>query len=351
MTLALAGERLAEADIAAVLDCLRSGWLTLGPRTAEFEAAFAAWAGAERVVAVASGAAALRLACRALGLGPGDEVIVPALCRPAAAAAVEGCGATPVPAPVASALRPVVAPERVAALITPRTRAVLVWHPWGYAADAVALAGLCAEHGLALIEDARDALGTRLPDDRLAGTAGALGCFSLRAGRQLGVGEGGLVVAAAAEHEARVRRQRSHAMTSGTWDRHRGHADDYDVVDLGFNHRMDEPRAALGLARLPRLAEELAARREVATLYRAALAGHERLVPCFDAAADARASPLCFPVLARDGGARDALAAALAAEGVETAAPAGSARVLLLPVGPHVGPAEVDAVAASLAAA
>jgi dTDP-4-amino-4,6-dideoxygalactose transaminase len=343
----LAGDRAQEEDVEAVLECLRSGWLTMGPRIADFETAFAMHLGARSAVAVSSGAAALRLACHALSLGPGDEVVLPALASRAAAQAVRGCGATPVPCAAGSARCPVPAVDDVERAITAHTRAVLVRHPWGYPADSVGLRALCERRGLALIEDARDALGAQVGDGRAAGTVGHVGCFSCRAGRQLAVGEGGVVVAAEPQAEARVRLQRSHAMTSGTWDRHRGHADFYDIVDLGFNHRMDEPRAALGLARLPRVDAEVRARRELAATYRRALTG-EDVTPCFDAAADRTASPLCFPVLARARDARAALAAGLAARGIETATADGTARTFLLPLGPHVTSVDVEVVLAGL---
>src|SRR5690606_10490118 len=124
-------------------------------------------------------------------------------------------------------------------------------HLFGYAADVAALRAACDRHGVALIEDASDAIDARLADGALVGTVGHAATFSLSADRQLGVGEGGFVATADEAVAARVRSLRSHAMTSVTWDRHRGHANTYDIVDIGFNFRLDEPRAALALARLP----------------------------------------------------------------------------------------------------
>ena len=133
--------------------------------------------------------------------------------------------------------------------ITPRTRAIIAVHFGGYPADVLALRALCDEHGLVLIEDCAEAIGARLDQEgRQVGTVGELGAFSFFSKKQLCVGEGGMVCTADEELASRVRLLRSHALSSSTWDRHRGHDPAYDVVDIGFNYRLDEPRAALGSA-------------------------------------------------------------------------------------------------------
>src|SRR5262249_19896970 len=159
-----------EEDLEAVAECLRSGWLTMGPRTAAFEAAVAEWTGSPYAVAVSSGTAALHLACAALGLGPGDEVVVPAFTVLATAHAPRYAGAVPVLADVVSCDAPNLSVDDVAARITDRTRAVIGVHMCGYPADVSALRELCAARGLALIEDAAQALGARI-DGGMAGTA------------------------------------------------------------------------------------------------------------------------------------------------------------------------------------
>jgi dTDP-4-amino-4,6-dideoxygalactose transaminase len=135
----------------------------------------------------------------------------------------------------------------------------------GYPADIATLQDLCDAHGLALIEDAAQAFGAR---HGRAGAVGTLGCLSFFSKKQLALGEGGMVLTADAQLAQRVRLLRSHGMTSGTWDRHRGHEDSYDVVDIGFNFRLDEPRAALGLSRLARVADEIERRRAAVRAYR-----------------------------------------------------------------------------------
>jgi dTDP-4-amino-4,6-dideoxygalactose transaminase len=310
---------LADEDLEAVAACLNDGWLTMGPRTAAFEAAMAEFTGAEHAVALSSCTAALHLSCAALGLKPGDEVIVPAFTFLATAHAPRYVGATPVLADVTSAQAPTLDPADVERRITDRTRAVIAVHMCGYPADMAALKALCDEHGLALVEDAAQAIAARVtPDGAQAGTAGTLGCLSFFSKKQLCVGEGGMVLTDDAEHAARVRSLRSHAMTSGTWSRHRGHHDAYDVVDIGFNFRLDEPRAALGLSRLRRLPDAIAARRNAVRAYRERLQDAPGVTLMWDDAAVAAGSHFAFPVLFDSPEERLRVRDALAADGIQT---------------------------------
>jgi dTDP-4-amino-4,6-dideoxygalactose transaminase len=310
--------RMSEGDVEAVLDCLRSGWLTMGPRTGELEEAFAAYVGSEHAVAVANGTAALHLALLAAGVGPGDEVIVPALTFVASASAVRYTGAEPV---LCDSIGPAdlnIDPAAAAASVTPRTKAIMAVHLAGYPAALEELRALCDERGLALIEDCAQAIGAYAGPGRRVGTVGELGCFSMFSKKQLCVGEGGMVTTDDAELAAKVRSLRSHAMTSVTWDRHRGHAASYDVTDIGFNLRLDEPRAALGLSRLARLDEELDLRRRRVLRYRAALASAEGLeLPWTDGDVE-RASHFAFMVLLADRAARDRFRDGLRDRGVQT---------------------------------
>jgi dTDP-4-amino-4,6-dideoxygalactose transaminase len=310
---------VSESDVQAVMDCLRSGWLTMGPRTGAFEQALARHVGTPNAVAVSSGTAALHLSCLAAGIGPGDEVIVPAFTFVASAAAPRYAGAEPVLCDVVSPTRFNLDPDDVARRIGARTRAVVAVHFCGYPADVHALRALCDEHGLVLIEDCAQAIGARVDEHgRQVGTVGELGAFSFFSKKQLCVGEGGMVSSADARLAERVRLLRSHAMTSSTWDRHRGHDPAYDVIDVGFNYRLDEPRAALGLSRLQRLDEAIAARRAVVRAYRERLAGVAGLQLAFDEQAVERSSHFAFPVLLRDRSARDRLREQLKTRGIQT---------------------------------
>jgi dTDP-4-amino-4,6-dideoxygalactose transaminase len=306
------------SDRRAVAECLEGGWLTMGPRTQRFEAALAEWTGAPHAVAVSSATAALHLTCRALDLGPGDEVVVPALTFISPANAPRFVGAQPVLCDVESPERPNLSAATVERCLTPRTRAVIAVHFCGYPADLGPLRQLCDAHGIVLIEDAAQAIGAEVAPGRLAGTVGALGCLSFFSKKQLCVGEGGAVLTADDDFAARVRSLRSHAMTSGTWDRHTGHAASYDVVDVGYNFRLDEPRAALGLARLPRLRDDIEHRRAAALRYREALADTPGLTLTWTDADVARSSHVAFAVLLDSGEERRRVREALAARGIQT---------------------------------
>ncbi len=307
-----------EEDVTAVLDCLEGGWLTMGPRTQAFEAALAERLGVQHAVAVSSGTAALHLTCLAVGLGPGDEMIVPGLTFVASASAARYCGAEPVLCEIAGPQDMNIDVEDVRGRIGERTKAVMAVHFCGYPAEVEALRALCDEHGLLLIEDCAQAITTVVDGRRLAGTVGHAGCLSFFSKKQLCVGEGGAVITDDQRIADKVRSLRSHAMTSVTWDRHRGHAESYDIVDIGFNYRLDEPRAALGLSRLARLDADIAARRDVARAYREGLDGIPGLELVWTDEQVERSSHFAFPVLLPDMSERDEFRRLLKESGVQT---------------------------------
>lgn len=279
----LAETSVGEREREAVDEVLRSGWLSMGAVTERFEAAFAAYVGvpADHAVAVTNGTAALHLAAVALGLGPGDEVVCPSLTFVASAAAMRQAGADVRLADSLSLDDFSLDPAELERLAGPRTRAVVLLHYGGYPADVEAIERVTRERGLLVIEDAAHALGAAL-DGRACGTMGDAGCFSFFPNKNMTTAEGGMVVFRDVETAARARLLRSHAMTTLTWDRHRGHAASYDVVDVGFNYRLDEIRAALGLVQLSRLDELNAARAEVAGWYRELLGPDARFaLPSF----------------------------------------------------------------------
>jgi dTDP-4-amino-4,6-dideoxygalactose transaminase len=355
--------RLAEAEVEAVAETLRSGWLTMGPRTQAFETQFAEHLGVPHAIALSSCTAALHLAYLAAGVGPGDEVIVPGMTFVATAAAVRYCGATPVLAEILGGHDLSLDPDDVAARVTPRTKAVCAVHYGGYAAPLEPLRRLCDEHGLALIEDS-----AHRPDASVTGLAGAYSFFS---NKILSCGEGGLLATFDDGVAELARSRRSHAMTSGTWDRHRGHALGYDVVDVGFNYRMDEPRAALLSARLPGLADDIARRRELTGRYRRLLAGMPGVELPYTDEQVAASSCYVMPVMLSDPELRDPLRLLLSERfGIQTtvlypsinefSAYAGGASAplprcelaaraqLTLPLYPHLGEQRQDRVVAAL---
>jgi dTDP-4-amino-4,6-dideoxygalactose transaminase len=227
-------------------------------------------------VALSSCTAALHLAYLAAGVGEGDEVIVPAITFVATANAVRYCGGTPVFADISGTHDLGIDPADVEARITPRTKAVCAVHYGGYAAAVAELRDLCDRHGIALIEDAAHTPSATPPGGGAKlGTHGLAGVFSFFSNKVLSCGEGGLLATDDDAVAELARSRRSHAMTSGTWDRHRGHSAGYDVTALGFNYRMDEPRAALLLSRLGGLEADIERRRALVRRYRSLLDGLE----------------------------------------------------------------------------
>lgn len=309
-----------DGDVESVLDCLRSGWLTMGPRTQRLEQQLAERIGVNHAIAVSSGTAALHLACRVAGLAPGDEAIVPDLTFVATAHAPRYLGADVVLCDSVAPGDPAIDVAAVERAITPRTKAVLAVHMWGYTAPVEQLRALCDERGLLLIEDCAEAIDARTEGGAAVGSVGDLGCFSFFSKKQLAVGEGGLVTTDDDALAAAVRSLRSHAMSSVTWERHRGHGLGYDVTDIGYNYRIDEPRAALALSRLERLGEDIEARRRAAAAYRRGLAGVPGLDLVFDEDAVTRSSHFIFPILLADAETRDALRAGLKDAGIQTTA-------------------------------
>jgi dTDP-4-amino-4,6-dideoxygalactose transaminase len=305
-----------EDDIAAVAEVYRSGWLSLGPNTEEFERRLAEYVGARHAVAVSSGTAALHLICAAAGLRHDDEVIVPSLTFVATVNAVAYTGARPIFADVVSPSEPWLSPQSVEAAITNRTKAVMTMSYGGHAGELGEIAAVCAEHGLMLLEDAAHGLGARLRGRHL-GTFGLAGAFSFFSNKNLAVGEGGAAVTDDAELAARLRLLRSHGMTSLSWDRHKGHASGYDVVALGFNYRIDEPRAALAARRLSRLDADNALRASIDARYRARFA--ELGLDCPLAPRDGLSCAYhLFCLLLPDGADRVAFRAALSERGIQT---------------------------------
>jgi dTDP-4-amino-4,6-dideoxygalactose transaminase len=304
-----------ERERNALLEVLDSGWLSMGPRTERFEEAFAEFVGVADAVAVSNGTAALHLAAAALGIGPGDEVICPTLTFVASAAAMRQTGATVRLADSTSDDDFALDPAEVERLVGPKTRAVVLLHYGGHPADVAAIRAVADRHDLLLIEDAAHALGAEL-DGAHCGTLGDAGCFSFFPNKNMTTGEGGMVVFADPEAAARARRLRSHAMTTLTWDRHRGHAASYDVVGLGFNYRIDELRAALGLVQLERLPGLNAARADLAARYRRRLDGTPLRIPGLGRRG--RSAHHLLPVLAPSGDVRNRLREALQREQIQT---------------------------------
>ncbi|MEE2785865.1 MAG: DegT/DnrJ/EryC1/StrS family aminotransferase [Myxococcota bacterium] len=313
---------LADDVRAAVTRVLDSNWLTMGPETQHFEAEFAALHGVqpEHTIAVNSCTAALHLALAALRIGPGDEVIVPSLTFVATANAVRYVGATPVFADVVGAHDLTMDVHHVAQLITPKTKAVMPVHYAGYGVDMAALMAVCKPNGIAIVEDAAHAPGVCTPLGAL-GTIGDVGCFSFFSNKNVAIGEGGMLVCRDPALAQTLRLMRSHGMTHSTLDRDRGHAFSYDVIDTGFNYRIDELRSAIGRCQLTTLIADNDIRSEIVGLYRRLLAdraaGLGVVVPFTERDLNHSAYHI-FPVVLPAGTKRQALMAYLRGRGIQT---------------------------------
>jgi dTDP-4-amino-4,6-dideoxygalactose transaminase len=313
----LADVEIGEPEIAAVAETYRSGWLSMGPRTEEMESRFAEYTGSRHAIAVTNCTAALHLICLAAGIGPGDEVILPSLTFIATANAVRYTGATPVFADVAGLERPWISAAAAEAAITERTKAIMNMTYGGHPGESAELAELASDRGVALLEDAAHGMGGHLHDRHL-GTYGLAGAFSFFSNKNLPVGEGGLVVTDDDEFADRARLLRSHGMTSLTWDRHRGHASTYDVIALGFNYRIDEPRAALAMARLDRLDADNRARAAAVAIYRDRIGAMDGVDPTMAPIEGGNPAHHLFTVVVAAGADRDGIREALAGARVQT---------------------------------
>ena len=259
-----------EADIQAVVEVLRSDWLTTGPKVAEFEQAFADFVGAREAVAVSNGTAALHAAMYAVGIGPGDEVIVSPMTFAATANCVVFQGGTPVFTDVDPDML-LLDPTQVEAEITPRTKAIIAVDYTGLPCDYDALRDIADRHGLILVADACHALGGSYKG-RLVGSLADLSTFSFHPVKHITTGEGGMITTSDPELARRMRIFRNHGITTDHRQREQLGSWFYEMVDLGYNYRLTDIQCALGMSQLRKLPSWVARRQEIAQCYDAAFA-------------------------------------------------------------------------------
>ena len=349
-----------------MLEVLRSGRLSLGPMSERFERELAAWLGVEDAVAVSSGTTGLHLGVRALGWGPGDEVLTSPFSFVASANCLLYEGAKPVFCdvdPVTLNLDP----EAAAAAVGEPTAGILPVHIFGYPAAMPDLEALAAKHDLGLLEDACEALGAVDSEGRNVGARGHLATFAFYANKQMTTGEGGMVIPGDAEVAARLRSERNQGRAADMgWLDHGG---------IGFNYRLSDVAGALGLAQVEKLTEMLSARERVAAMYAERLAGIEGVEAPIAGRGAERRSWFVYVVHLGDEIDRDATIARLAERGVAgkaylpcihlfphlrelgygegrfPVAEAASAHSLALPFFPSLSEAQVDRVCQELASA
>ncbi|WP_322805968.1 DegT/DnrJ/EryC1/StrS family aminotransferase [Thermanaerothrix sp.] len=313
----LADIDLGEEEKTAVLKVLDRRWLTMGEETQHFEQEFADYIGATFACAVSNCTVALHLACLALGLGPGDEVLVPSLTFVATAAAVRYVGATPRFVEITSEKDFTISPQDIVNRITPRTRAIIVMHYGGFICDMPSILNIARQYNLFVIEDAAHSPGTSL-EGRKAGIWGDIGCFSFFSNKNLSTGEGGMITTHRQDIAEKIRLLRSHGMTALTWDRHHGHAWSYDVVALGYNYRLDELRAAIGRVQLRKLDSNNQHRAELVAHYRERLREHSPAIEVPFEGHPGQSSYHLMPILLPHGTSRELFMEGMKRRGIQT---------------------------------
>ena len=307
---------LDEEETEAVTKVLKSKWLSMGPVTQKFEDEFAKYLGVKYAFGVSNGTAALHIAHKVLGIKEGDEVIVPSLTFVATANSVLYCGAKPVFADITSLNNFDISPDDILEKITDKTKAIIVVHYGGYPCDINAVMEIASDHDLKVIEDAAHAPGAEYKGKK-CGTIGDVGCFSFFANKNLVTGEGGMIVTNDEKLAEKIRIIRSHGMTTLTWDRHKGHAHSYDVVDMGYNYRINEIASALGLVQLKKLDKNNERRRKIIEEYRKGLENTSGISVPFKNHNDTPSYHI-FPILLAEGINRDGFMDRLKEKGIQT---------------------------------
>lgn len=270
-----------QAEANAVADTIMSGWLSTGPKCAEFEDKFSKMFGSTYALTLSNCTVALHLAVKLCGIKPGDEVICPSLTFVATVNAIKYEGGVPVFCDIESLEKPVIGAEQIKPLITPKTKAIIVMHYAGFPCDMDAIMELANEKGLKVIEDACHAPLSEYKGRKL-GTIGDFGCFSFFSNKNISTGEGGMLITNSEEYYERAKLLRSHGMTTLSYQRAKGHAVSYDVVDVGYNYRMDDIRATIGLVQLDGLKKDLEKRIAVREWYVERLSKLDKVIVPFE---------------------------------------------------------------------
>lgn len=307
-----------EEEEKSALDTIKSHWISSGPKCIELEKIFSEMIGSQYSLTVSSCTAALHLALLCAGIKPGDEVILPSLTFVATANAVRYVGAIPVFADIISAEKCVIDPKQIEELITSKTKAVIIMHYAGFPCDMDVIVQITRKYNLKLIEDACHGPMSEYKGKKV-GTFGDLGCFSFFSNKNISTGEGGILVTDNEEIFKKAKLLRSHGMTTMSYERSKGHSTNYDVVELGYNYRLDDIRAAIGIAQVNKLLSDIKKREYVRENYLKQLGEDKRIViPFFDSIE--LSSSYIFPIVIREGNSkkRDKIREYLARRGIQT---------------------------------
>jgi len=307
---------IGEGEIASVVECLRSRWIGHGPRVEQFEAAFAQYKSSPYAAAVSSGTAAIHLALVALGIGPGDEIIAPAMTFCSTVHSIVHAGATPV---LVDCDRHSfnIDPEQIERHVTPRTKAILAVHMCGRCCVMDAILAIAQRHGLRVIEDCAHAIEATYRG-RSAGTMGDAGCFSFYPTKNVATCDGGMVITADCALYERVKVLSLHGMTADAWSRFTDGPSEYDVVAAGYKYNMTDMAAALALPQLERVEERWHTREKLWRAYDERLAGLPLQLPASLESDSRHACHLYTPLLSLEeiGASREQIIAALDAENI-----------------------------------
>lgn len=269
-----------QAEEDAVVETVRSKWISTGPNNAEFERKFSEMTGAKHAVSLSNCTVALHMSLLLNDIKSGDEVICPSLTFVATVNAIRYVNAIPVFADIKSLEDLTVDPDDIERKITPRTRAIILMHYGGFACDMNRIMMIAEKYNLKVIEDACHGPMSEYEGKKL-GTIGRVGCFSFFSNKNISTGEGGMIITNDDRLYEKAKLLRSHGMTSLSYDRSKGHSTEYDVIELGYNYRMDDIRASIGIVQLDKLPHDLEIRAEIRALYEKNLEGIEGVIVPF----------------------------------------------------------------------
>jgi len=302
----------------AVLEVLRSKWISTGPKTAEFEQLFSEMLHVKNAIALTNCTVSLHLAMKLIGVKEGDEVICPSLTFVATVNAIRYVDATTVFADIKSYEDLTLDPDDIERKITPKTKAIIVMHYGGFACDMDRIMAIAGRYNLKVIEDACHGPLSEYKGKKL-GTIGDIGCFSFFSNKNISTGEGGMLVTNNDDYAERTKLLRSHGMTSLSYERAKGHSTSYDVIELGYNYRIDDIRAAIGIVQLSKLRQDLEKRQKIRDEYIKRIDSAEDIIIPFRDRQDF-SSNYIFPIILKnsDYKKRNSIRNSLANEGVQT---------------------------------
>jgi dTDP-4-amino-4,6-dideoxygalactose transaminase len=306
-----------QSENEAVLNVLESKWISTGPKCQELESLFCEKLNCNYAVSLSNCTVALHLAMKLLGIGDGDEVICPSLTFVATVNAIKYVNALPVFADIKASEDITINPDEIRKKISPKTKAIVVMHYAGFSCNMDEIMSIAKEYNLKVIEDACHGPLSEYKGKKL-GTIGDIGCFSFFSNKNISTGEGGMLVTNSEEIHNQAKLLRSHGMTTMSYQRSTGHATTYDVVTPGYNYRMDDIHASIGIIQLNKLQDDLIKRIEIRKYYEKLLDQNEMTIPFLNHSEFV--SNYIFPIVLKSGGSerRDKIRDELHRNGIQT---------------------------------